>query len=102
MNNEKIYTNTSQLRGYQTLKALFGHEVSGIECVELSKQLGNSKAQVFKDLSTLQAAGLAEQLPNKNWRLSSTLAREAVKILHGLDNARQRVDETARRYGINL
>lgn len=94
--------NATQTRGYKTLKALFGHEISGIECIDLSQQLGQSKAQVYKDLVTLQAAGLAEQLPNKNWRLSSTLAREAVKILHNLDNARQRIDETARRYGIDL
>lgn len=99
---EKQYINKAQLRGYQTLRALFGYEVSGIECAVLAKQLECSKAQVFKDLSTLQAAGLAEQLPNKNWRLSSALAREAVKIMHGLNNARERVDETANRYGINL
>ncbi len=96
------YTNNAQMRGYQTLKALFGHEVAGIECAELAKQLGREKAQVFKDLSTLQAAGFAEQLPDKRWRLSSNLAREAIKIMNGLDMARQRLDETARRYGAGL
>lgn len=102
MNSKKTYTHAAQLRGYTTLKALFGHETHGISCAVLAQQLGLRNGQVFKDLSTLQAAGLAEQLPNKNWRLSSALAREAIKILHGLDNARRRVDETANRYGINL
>lgn len=96
------YHNAAQLRGYRILKTLFGHEVNGIECIEVAKQIDKNKGQVFKDLQTLQTAGLAEQLPNKNWRLSSNLAREAIKIMHELDSARQRVEETAKRYGINL
>ncbi len=92
----------TQLRGYETLRALFGHEVSGIDCAELAKQLNRDKSQVYKDLATLQAAGLAEQLPDKRWRLASTLAREAIKIMHALDSARRRVDEAAGRYGVTL
>ncbi len=98
----KQTVNATQLRGYQTLKALFGHEASGIECIDLAKQLGQSKSQVYKDLATLSAAGLAEQLPDKRWRLSSNLAREAIKIMNSIDSARRRVEETASRYGINL
>ncbi len=101
MNSKKEISST-QLRGYQTLKALFGHEVTGIECNTLAQQLGNTRGQAFKDLTTLEVAGLAEQLPDKRWRLSSNLAREAIKIMHALDMARQRLDETARRYGAGL
>ncbi len=91
---------TTQLRGYQTLIALFGHEVTGIECNALAQQLDSSRSQVFKDLTTLEAAGLAEQLPNKNWRISSQLGREAVKIFNHLQESRQRIDEAMGRYGI--
>ncbi len=92
----------TQLRGYETQRALFGHEVFGIDCSELAKQLRRDKSQVYKDLATLKEAGLAEQLPDKRWRLSSSLAREAIKIMHGLDSARRRYDEAAGRYGIPL
>ncbi len=92
----------AQLRGYETLKALFGHEVSGIECAELAKQLSRDKSQVYKDLSTLQAAGLAEQFPDKRWRLSPSLAREAIRIMNCIDSARKRIEETAGRYGVSL
>ncbi|PID65952.1 MAG: IclR family transcriptional regulator [Gammaproteobacteria bacterium] len=97
---DKQYTSKAQMRGYQTLKALFGHEINGITCHELAAQLNKPKVTVYKDLKGLEAAGLAEQLPDKNWRLSSALAREAVKIMHNLDAARRRVDETAGRYGL--
>lgn len=96
------YINAAQMRGYKTLKALFGHEANGVDCIDLAKQLGQSKSQVYKDLATLSAAGLAEQLPDKRWRLSSSLAREAVKIMNSIDSARRRLEETAGRYGINL
>lgn len=93
---------TAQQRGYCVLKQLFGHEMIGIACHELAEQLDISKVTAYKDLKGLEAAGLAEQLPNKNWRLASSLAREAVKIMHGLDAARRRVEETAERCGIYL
>lgn len=96
----EIYPNKAQLRGYKTLKALFGHEVNGIECVELAKQLDSNKAQVYKDLCVLEQAGLAEQLPDKGWRISPTIAREAVRILNGLGTARNRMNELAGRYGL--
>ncbi len=99
---DKQYTNKAQIRGYQTLEALFGHEVTGIECAELAKRLNTTKAQVYKDLCVLEQAGYAEQLPDKNWRVSAKLAREAVKIMNALDSARRRVDETASRYGFGL
>lgn len=98
--NQK-YLSSSQQRVLNTLKALFGHESTGIASKDLASQLDTTASQVFKDLMNLQEAGLAEQLPDKNWRVASALGREAFKIMNNLDTARRRLDETANRYGIN-
>lgn len=98
---EKQYTNAAQLRACKTIKALFGHEVSGIECAELAKRLDNSKAQVYKDLCVLEQAGFAEQMPDsKRWRIAPTLGREAVKIMNALGTARRKMNELAGRYDL--
>ncbi len=96
---KKQQISQSQLRGYQTLKALFGHEITGIECNTLAQQLGSTRSQVFKDLTTLEAAGLAEQLPNKNWRVSPQLSRQITLIINNFRAAKARIDETWKRYG---
>lgn len=93
------YTSTTQQRGYRTLKALFGHEINGITSAELAKKLETSNDRVFKDLMNLQEAGLAEQLPDKTWRISPALGREALKVMNALDTARKRIEETASRFG---
>ncbi len=93
------YTSTAQQRGYKTLKTLFGHEVIGITSNNLATCLGSSNDRVFKDLKNLEEAGLAEQLPNKNWRISPLLGREAIKILNNINESRQRFDELTARYG---
>lgn len=92
------YTSTTQQRGYRTMKALFGHEVTGITAQDLSRQLNTSSDRVFKDLKNLEEAGLAEQLPNKNWRIAPLLGREALKVMNALDTARRRIDEAYNRY----
>ena len=89
----------TQLRGYETMKALFGHELNGISCQALADRFGAQKAATLRDL---QAAGLAEQLPNKCWRVSPALGREALKIFNAVNQARDRLNETASRYGIGL
>ena len=98
--NQKYISNAQQ-RALQTLQALFGHESNGIPSKEIARQLDATASQVFKDLINLQAAGLAEQLPDKNWRIAPSLGREAFKIMNNLDTARRRLDETANRYGIS-
>ena len=100
-NDNQKYLSSSQQRVLNTLKALFGHESTGIASKDLASQLDTTASQVFKDLMNLQEAGLAEQLPDKNWRVASALGREAFKIMNNLDTARRRLDETANRYGIN-
>lgn len=89
---------STQLRGYQVMKALFGHEIDGISCQRIADGLGIKKVAVLRDLQTLQAAGLAEQLPNKGWRITAALGREAIKMLNNLNAARDRVDEVLNRY----
>lgn len=90
----------TQLRGYETLKALFGHELTGISCQVLADRFGTARTAVLRDLQALEAAGLAEQLANKCWRISPALGREALKIFNNVNQARDRLDETAQRYGI--
>ena len=93
------YLSSSQQRVLNTLKALFGHESAGISSTDIAIQLDATNSQAFKDLMNLQEAGLAEQLPNKNWRIAPAMGREAFKIMNNLDTARRRLDETANRYG---
>ena len=90
----------TQLRGYEIFKALFGHELNGISCQTLAKRFGTGRAATLRDLQTLEAAGLAEQLPNKCWRVSPALGREALKIFNSVNQAADRLKETASRYGI--
>lgn len=100
-NDNQKYISNAQQRVLNTLKALFGHEIAGITAKDLATHLNVTSSQVFKDLMNLQEAGVAEQLPNKNWRVAPALGREAFKIMNNLDTARRRLDETANRYGIN-
>ena len=95
------YVSTSQQRVLKTMKALFGHEVTGITTNDLSRQLETSSDRVFKDLKNLEEAGLAEQLPNKNWRISPALGRESLHIVNNLNAMARRLDETAKRFGVN-
>lgn len=95
--NQKYISNAQQ-RALNTLKALFGHEIAGITAKDLATRLNVTSSQVFKDLMNLQEAGVAEQLPNKNWRISAGLGREAIKILNHINEGRQRVEEVSNRY----
>lgn len=99
MTIDKQYVSSSQQRVLSTLKALFGHESAGISSKDIASQLDTTNSQAFKDLMNLQAAGLAEQLPDKSWRIAPAMGREAFKIMNNLDTARRRLDETANRYG---
>nr|DAX69475.1 MAG TPA: IclR transcription factor homolog-binding, TRANSCRIPTION REGULATOR.1A [Caudoviricetes sp.] len=92
----------TQLRGYETLKALFGHELDGISCQALADRFGTQKAATLRDLQALETAGLAEQLPNKRWRISPALGREVLKIFNNVNQAADRLKETASRYGIPI
>ena len=47
----------TQLRGYETMKALFGHELNGISCQALADRFGAQKAATLRDLQALEAAG---------------------------------------------
>lgn len=94
------YTHSTQLRGYKVMKALFGHEATGITLTVFAKQLGMSTSALIKDLKTLEEAGLAEQLPDESWRISPLLGRETVKIMNSFNDARRRLEETANRYGV--
>ena len=92
----------TQLRGYETMKALFGHELNGISCQALADRFGAQKAATLRDLQALEAAGLAEQLPNKCRRGSPALGRDSLKFFNAATQARGRLNETASLYGIGF
>lgn len=101
MNSNKRNIHTSQLRGYEVFKALFGHENIGITCQELAERFNEDKGKIYRDLKTIEEAGLAEQLPNKCWRISPRYGDYAISILNGIQASKTRLDETIRRYGID-
>lgn len=96
------YVSTSQQRVLKTMKALFGHEVTGITNKDLAKKLNMPVSYVFKDLKNLEEAGLAEQLPDGYWRISPLLGRECFKIMNAFNDARRRLEENANRYGVGM
>lgn len=99
MNKDNL--SSTQTRGYELFKALFGYEIQGVSCQMLADRFGLGKATVLRDLQTMQEAGLAEQLPNKQWRVAPSFGRHAIKILNEVQRARQKLDEVAQRYGVD-
>lgn len=85
----------------RVFRALIGHEGRGISCQEIADGLGLGKTAAYRDLRTIEAAGFAEQLPNKKWRVAPAFGREALKIIHSLQEDRRRLEELERRYGLD-
>ncbi|SUO97685.1 helix-turn-helix domain-containing protein [Suttonella indologenes] len=98
---KKENLSSTQTRGYELFKALFGYEMNGVSCQTLADRFGLGKATVLRDLQTMAASGLAEQLPNKQWRIAPSFGRHAIKIFNEVQSARQRLDEVAQRYGLS-
>lgn len=101
------YLCASQQRVLAVMAALAGHEVDGVSLTELAAAIaarnGASTAaarnNVFRDLHNLQAAGLAEQLPDsERWRLGPRLVQIALSYQRHIDRVAARLDETRQRY----
>lgn len=97
---KKENLSSTQTRGYELFKALFGHETRGVSCQELADKFELGKATVLRDLQTMQEAGLAQQLPNKKWRVAPSFGHFAIKMLNNVQAERQRLNEVVQRYGL--
>lgn len=96
---KRAYSNDSQSRGYRVLLALAGNEFTGLLPSEIAKRVDAAQSAITRDLSVLQQAGLAEQIPETGrWRLGPKLIQIAVAFQMHLDTNRRRLDEINQRY----
>lgn len=92
-------TTGSQERGYRVLLALAGNEFLGVAPGEIAKALTTSPSNITRDLRTLQAVGLAEQIPETGrWRLGPKVVQVALAFQASLARNTARLDEINQRY----
>jgi len=102
MSRKTDYTSASQQRILKVMLALFGHEIDGLPPGQVANVVGITASQATRDLDNLKTAGLAEQVPhNTQYRITPMLGQRALAILHTIDRAAQRVEETRSRYTRN-
>lgn len=97
------YSNAAQERALNVLRALAGHEVTGIAPGELSKGLGVSASNITRDLRVLHKMGFAEPHPRdpKRWRLGPKLVQIALAHKAHLESMRNDLVEVEQRYSRN-
>lgn len=88
----------------ELLRLLAGHEVLGLAPGEIAHALGVSASWVSINLPPLEAeTGFVERVAGTNrWRLGVPLVRIAITVMTNLNAERQRLEETAKRYGVPL
>jgi DNA-binding IclR family transcriptional regulator len=93
------YTSSCQQRILKVMLVMFGHEIDGLPPGQIAKLAQITPQAATRDLFNLVEAGIAEQVAhNNNYRLTPMLGRKALAILHAVERAAQRVDETRNRY----
>lgn len=96
---EALPTAGSQERGYRVLLALAGNEFLGVAPGEVAKALSTSPSNITRDLRTLAAVGLAEQIPETGrWRLGPKLVQIALAFQTSLARNTARIEEIHQRY----
>lgn len=95
---DKKNLGNAQLRLLKVIEVLAGNEVFGIRLKEVTAAVKGTDPTVLRDLQTLQAAGWAMQDESGLWRLHTKLVQIATHFAHGIDAARQRLDEVHQRY----
>ena len=96
------YHCASQQRILKVLMCLFGHEIDGLTPGQVAKLADITAGNATRDLANLEEAGLIERLPGGDKvRISPQLGRKALSILHGLDRAKQQLDDITHRYTLN-
>lgn len=93
------YRCESQQRILRVLMCLFGHEIDGLAPGQVAKLADTTAANATRDLWNLEEAGLIERLPGGDKvRISPTLGRKALAILHTLDRAKRQLDDITSRF----
>lgn len=83
------------LKVFIVLDILVHHFANGMSPAELAKASGYSMSFITRAVVTLEAAGYAERIPgSERIRPSHRFAQRAVSIMHSLDSARARLDES--------
>lgn len=99
MTRKTDYTNSSQQRILKVVLAMFGHEIDGLQPGQLAKLAGITASQATRDLDNLMQAGWVELIPQGSaYRITPRIGQKAMEILHTLDRAASRVEETRNRY----
>ena len=85
-------------------RLLSGHELLGLSPGEIAKGLGVSPSWVSINLPALEAeTGFVERVGNTNrWRLGVPFVRIAFTVQTNLNAERQRLEQTAARYSVQL
>lgn len=93
------YTNAAQQRVLKIVQLLAGNEFSGLVPMDLAKALDTNPSNVTRDLANLQAAGLAEQIPETGrWRLGPKLIQIALAFSEHVIRSADRLNELKQRY----
>jgi DNA-binding IclR family transcriptional regulator len=80
------------------IEALSGHEVFGARLRDLAAAVGAGEHAVLRDLQAMAAAGWAQQLPDKKWRLTARPIQCFQNFQHGLAEAGRKVSEVRTNY----
>ena len=95
----KKYISSCQQRILKVQLVMFGHEIDGLPPGQIAKLAGITPQDATRDLANLVEAGFAEQLAhNGQYRLTPLLGQRALAILHAIDAAARRVEDTRNRY----
>lgn len=102
MSRKTDYTNSSQQRILKVVLTMFGHEIDGLAPGQLSKLACITPGEATRDLDNLMQAGFVEKVPQGNaYRITPMVGQKAMAILHTLDHAARRVEETRNRFTRN-
>lgn len=99
MQRNKYYS-APQHRLADFVKALVGHEATGLTCFEIAKKAKASSTQVTMTLNNLEAIGWVEKHPSndKAYRLTAMFSQMANTIQIGLRAAVQQLDQDQQNY----
>ena len=102
---EKTYSLPAHSRKVcELIRLLAGHEVLGLAPGEIAKALDVGPSWVSVNLPALAAeTGFVERVANTNrWRLGVPFVRIAITVQTNLNAERQRLEQTAARYSVQL
>lgn len=81
----------------KVLKALGGHSLRGVTNQELAVQLDESPAQIYRQLQTLIAEGLAKQEEDGSYTLGTAVVQIAKAHDTEMERAKARITEIEQR-----